>query len=123
MATLRQERTDDPGERLARTSVQTQALIREVNEQIHQLQDHWSEAECRVICECPDPDCLEPFQISRTVYESVRGSSTRFIVSRGHQTTNHRPVEEGADYEIVEIIGAGVEVAKRLDPRARRMSR
>jgi hypothetical protein len=101
-------------------AVHAQALMREVNEQIHQLGSRWrGEADlCGIVCECANGDCLAPLQIPLQVYAQVRRFPTRFVLAPEHAAdTFQRVVEEAADYVVVETIGPAAATAIRLDRR------
>lgn len=101
---------------------QAQAIMREVNEQIHQLEDRFGELDLRsIVCECSHVECMEPIRIGPDRYEEVRRFSTRFILVPGHEIAEvERVVESHNGYVVVENVGIGAEVAIRLDPRRRR---
>jgi hypothetical protein len=95
-----------------------QSLLREVNEQIEQLNGKWeSDGEDGILCECGDPGCLEKIEIAAAAYEAVRGHSTRFLVRPGHAAGSERVVEQTDGYLVVEKLGAAAETAIELDPR------
>jgi hypothetical protein len=122
-------RTDDyrsttdrmPPEARQRGLAQAQAVIREVNEQIHQLNGRFGDLDLRtVVCECSQPDCMTQIEIAPDAYERVRAFPTRFIVIPGHETPSvERVVETHDGYVIAETYGIGAETAIRLDPRRR----
>ena len=104
----------------AHHSVQGQALIREVNEQIHQLAPGWGpDADlCNIVCECANPECLAPIHVPSQTYEQVRRFPTRFVLAPEHVLDAfQRVVEEAAGYVVVETIGPAAATAVRLDPR------
>jgi hypothetical protein len=99
-----------------------QSLMRDVNEQIHQLRSRLSdldELDVRTIfCECCSDDCMEPIEITLDQYELARRFPTRFVLVPGHEElATERVVEQQNSYVIVEKTGVGGEVAIRLDPR------
>jgi hypothetical protein len=116
----REEHGRDVRERRLVRSAQAQALIREVNEQIH-LFARQSDAAgdlCRIVCECAGSDCLASLEIPLERYEAVRQFPTRFVVAPNHDTADaERVVEDAAGYLVVEKVGAGAVTAVRLDPR------
>jgi hypothetical protein len=105
-----------------RRLAQTQALMREVNEQIHQLSNRFDERDPRtVICECAHGGCATEIKISPDGYEGVRSFPTRFIAVPGHENSSIERVVEAHDgYVVLEKVGTGAETAIRLDPRRRR---
>jgi hypothetical protein len=104
-----------------------QSLMREVNEQIHQLRSRFTylddvdEVNVRTIfCECCSDDCMEPIEITLNQYQVARRFPTRFLLVPGHEElVTERVVEQQSNYVIVEKTGVGGEVAIRLDPRRR----
>jgi hypothetical protein len=68
-------------------AAKNEALFREVNERIEAV----SRNVCRddptmeFLCECDDPDCHEPVNVTRSEYESVRAGPTHFVVLPGHE--------------------------------------
>jgi hypothetical protein len=104
-----------------RELVQTQVLMREVNEQIHQLSNRFGERDSRtVICECAHGGCATEIEISPDDYNRVRNFPTRFVVVSRHEDASiERVVENHNDYLVVEKVGLGAAVAIRFDPRRR----
>jgi hypothetical protein len=115
------EGRDDP-DLWARGCAQAQAIVREVNEQIHQLgrpRDP-NAGEYGIVCECADSECLRALSVPASVYQDARRFPTRFIVVDGHQVDElERIVEQGNGYTVVEKLGTGASTAIRLDPRRR----
>jgi hypothetical protein len=83
---------------------QRRALFREVNERIAHLGEASTAGERMFIhCECGSTDCEERIELSKSEYERLRSSPTRFAVAAGHD----RPavegiVEESGGFAIVE---------------------
>jgi hypothetical protein len=98
-----------------------QALLREVNERIEQLNGSWdSEGADGILCECGHPGCMEKIEITAAAYERVRRVPIRFVVKPGHATAgSERIVEQTYDYLVVEKVGHAAETAIQLDPRRR----
>jgi hypothetical protein len=98
-----------------------QSLMREINEQIHQLRSTFSDVDVRtIVCECCNDDCMTPIEITPAQYELARRFPTRFLLVPGHEDpTTERVVDHQSSYVIVEKTGVGGEVAVRLDPRRR----
>jgi len=102
-----------------------QSLMREVNEQIHQLRTRFAELDDvddldvrTIFCECCSDRCMEPIEITLDQYELARRFPTRFLVVPGHEElATERVVEQQNSYVIVEKTGVGGEVSIRLDPR------
>jgi hypothetical protein len=81
-----------------------EALFREVNERIDQLQDDLGNGSTfEIVCECGDPACIERFSITSNDYGSLRMDVHRFAVVPGHERPElERTVEERAGYLVVE---------------------
>jgi hypothetical protein len=127
MAVQQQMREDDGADDVqARLCVQAQALIREVNEQIHKLGSKWDSdaGDCSIVCECPNPECLAPLQIPSQLYTDVRAFPTRFLLVPDHVADGfQRVVEAGTNYVVVETVGPAAATAVHLDPRRRGTAR
>lgn len=68
-------------ERLARN----QALFREVNERMLELNDGFDGNSMVFVCECSNVDCTATLAINRNDYESVRAHPTFFAIASGHE--------------------------------------
>jgi hypothetical protein len=69
-----------PGER-AKQVAQRRALIREVNERIHEIASNFGVAErFSILCECVSSECQELFELTQAEYENLRRMPTRFAV-------------------------------------------
>jgi hypothetical protein len=108
----------------AEASAVHQALRREVNEQISDVNGRLHLADTAtmgVMCECVHPDCTGQMDVPVAVYEQVRRFPTRFFVKAGHEVSeNERVVSEGEGYVVVEKFGDGGWYAVVSDPRKRR---
>lgn len=72
----------------------------------------------RVRCECGDPLCQEPLDISEELYERVRSDSMQFVIKPGHMFPEAEDiVETEAGYEIVRKHENMRAVVERSDPR------
>jgi hypothetical protein len=97
-----------------------QVIFREINEELEDLNDSFSEIIPlgHFVCECADTGCIERVGMTIREYEELRGHSRRFVVLRGHRSPEtERVVEERAGYAIVEKLGAAGDYAARFDPR------
>jgi hypothetical protein len=81
-----------------------EALFREVNERIGQLQsDLGGSNTFEIVCECGTAECVERFSITSNEYGSLRKDVHRFAVVRGHERPEvERTVEEREGYLVVE---------------------
>jgi hypothetical protein len=72
-----------------------------------------------LLCECDDPDCHEPVNITRAEYESVRAVPTHFFVLPGHENGDvDRVVNTNERFLVVEKTGEAADEAEATDPRA-----
>jgi len=81
-----------------------EALFREVNERIEDLQEQLGEARSfDIVCECGDAECMERFSITNGEYAAVRSDVHRFAVVPGHELPGlERTVERHERYLVVE---------------------
>lgn len=99
-------------------AAKNESVFRDVNEHINELSDTGTFH--LFVCECENRDCAEPVPMTVQEYEGVRANSNSFLIVPGHERTQVDEVTEtAARYYVVRKIGAGAEVAKHLDPRAR----
>jgi hypothetical protein len=100
----------------------TQALFREVNEQLERLAAKFGiDTNLDFVCECGSHKCAENVELTLSEYESVRRIPTRFVVKPGHVLADfERAVEQQRAYTVVEKFGHGGVAAVRFDPRRRR---
>jgi hypothetical protein len=67
-----------------------------------------SEEEVPFVCECGNPDCTAPIEISIEVYERIHERDDRFVVKRGHVSPEvERVVDEAGRYLVVEKLALG----------------
>jgi hypothetical protein len=70
------------------------------------------------LCECGDPDCEEPIEMTRREYESVRQDPRRFAVLADHAIeTTEDIVERHPRYAVVQKHQDVADLAERSDPR------
>jgi hypothetical protein len=109
--------TDERTKKVARN----QAMYRQVNERIEELNEAFGEmsGEFVVVCECGDPMCAEQIALSREAYERTRANSAQFILKPGHQAADIEDlIAREADYVIVEKHeGVPASLALKSDPR------
>ena len=99
-------------------SVGRQALRREVNERIRELDQDWGVDELDVFCECGHRSCIARVVIGRSLYDHVRRTRTHFIVTTDHAPPSaERVVSQHGDVHIVEKHNVGgieaIEVQRR----------
>jgi hypothetical protein len=97
-------------ERVARN----ETLFREVNERIKDVSDgDDTVSTTEFLCECGDPECIEPVSLTPVEYEEVRRNPKHFAILPSH-----------ADPE-VEVVVARNErfaVVEKTDPEAARIA-
>jgi hypothetical protein len=113
------EDTNEQRERAARN----QALFREINEHVKDLNDGFSllTPTGEWICECAHTSCVERLELTAEEYEAVRRNPTYFIIapSDEHLVDGVEEVVERMErYWVVTKIGRGGEVARQTDPRS-----
>jgi hypothetical protein len=98
-----------------------EALFREVNERIGDLQetDLGAYGEMLIVCECGGAECTKRLSVSSEEYAQTREDSRTFIVLPGHVVPEvERVIRTGPGYEIVEKApGDPAELAENTDPR------
>ena len=86
-----------------------QAVFRQVNERINELNEASAEAvgvDPQFVCECPDLSCAAPVSVPLGTYQRVRTAPAWFIVVPGHVDHElENIVEEHDDYVIVAVPG------------------
>ena len=97
----------------------TEALFRNVNEEIRDAAERFDADVGEFICECGDPACTQHVQVPLDEYEDVRRHSTRFVVRPGHvKGPLERIVSRNRRYSVIEKVDRVVAaVVKRLNPR------
>jgi hypothetical protein len=97
-----------------------QTIFREMNEwtlesSVAVLEDR----EQTFLCECSDPKCSHPIQLTLAEYEAVRAVPIRFAIAVNHENPEiDRLVAENPRYAIVEKMkGGGADIARVTDPR------
>jgi hypothetical protein len=109
--------TDERTKKVARN----QAMYRQVNERIDELNEAFGEMTGRflVVCECGTSACTEQIALSREAYERTRSNPTQFIVRPGHQVIAVEDVvATEPEYLVVEKHeGTPARMAEKTDPR------
>jgi 5-bromo-4-chloroindolyl phosphate hydrolysis protein len=105
-----------------RRRARNEALFREVNERIVELEAGYDRDDSLLIgfvCECPREDCSEMLEVTRRQYEAVRDNPQRFLVLPGHEDGDiANVVERHTQYFVVEKSGEAGEIALEQDPRS-----
>ena len=79
-----------------------EALFREVNERIEELQPDQIPV-FEIVCECGDSECYRTFEVESSDYTRVRAQPTHFLVVPGHEIPDVETViESTALFNVVE---------------------
>jgi hypothetical protein len=91
-----------------------EAFFRELNERLErQTPDSQT---LIVVCECAEEDCAERLELTHREYEAIRSDPTQFVVAHRHAALEIEEVIARTDrFEVVRKLGAGADVATRLD--------
>ena len=102
-------------ERIAKT----EALFRNVNEEIRNTSSRFGSEIAEFVCECGDPTCTEHISVPLAEYEEVREDATRFVVQPGHvKGPIERVVKRRRGYAVIEKLDRVLQrVVRRLNPR------
>jgi hypothetical protein len=103
-----------------RRRAQNEAKFRTLNEEIKRLEgDQWSGGRVvDLVCECSSTACMKVVTVPRDEYETVRASSTWFLVAPGHEDLGiEGAVARHEQYVVVEKHGEAAAVAEETDPR------
>jgi hypothetical protein len=99
-----------------RRAAQNQSRFREVNERIEELVA--TSSYVSFVCECANERCVDSLSLTIEEYEHVRRDANRFVVLPGHDVPEVENVVDATDrYLVVAKVGAGMAVARRLNPR------
>jgi hypothetical protein len=106
--------------REAERIAETEALFRDVNEQIAETAERFDVPTADFYCECADVECHEHVEVPLDDYEEVRSESTHFIISPGHESERvERVLAQRGRYAVVDKVHRVVAaIVARLDPRA-----
>ena len=102
-------------ERIAKT----EALFRNVNEEIRDASTRFGSEKADFVCECGDPTCTEHIRVPLVEYEEVREDATRFVVQPGHvKGLIERVVKRSRGYTVIEKVDRVLQrIVRRLNPR------
>ena len=102
----------------ARRLAQNETIFRQVNEYVRRADERVPhEDEPRFVCECSSLECDAELSIPLEHYRATREDPTRFFVVPGHADSRiERVIETPGDYEVVEKIGPGRDVAEQDAP-------
>lgn len=110
----------DAEQRLARIA-RNEASFRDINERLRSGLRGVAHPPERLefICECGHRDCEETIELTFEEYEAVRRDSRHFAVVPGHGIPEaERVIADHGNHQVVEKLGAAVEVADAQDRRS-----
>jgi hypothetical protein len=99
---------------------ENEALFREVNERIEELEEEFgSHRTFEIVCECADVSCAEHITVTRDEYTEVRSEPTMFFVIAGHEDLQVEDVVDRRDgFNVVrKREGEPADVARATAPR------
>lgn len=107
---------------IERRKAANEAVFRNVNERIEQLQHSFAVAErepLQMICECDRLDCMERITVGVEAYELIRSNPDQFIVSPGHEDAHVEDLISATSAYLVvrKKAGDARDVAVETDPR------
>ena len=84
--------------------IHNEALFRQVNERIAELEDSLSSGGelMPLICECANTGCTTLIEVDPGAFRAVRENPRLFLVAPGHERNEETVVRRGAGYFIVE---------------------
>ena len=99
-----------------------EALFREVNERVRDVNDTFGvfTGQVHIVCECGDATCTERIALSVEEYESVRSTAEHFAIAPGHAMPGdvEHVIAEHDGWELVrKQPGPAANVARATDPR------
>lgn len=96
-----------PVRRMDTKRVSSQALFRDVNERIRDLNEAFAEQrdlEPTYLCECPDLGCTQSITLPIEAYRRIRAEPTWFFVAADHVDTGlEEVVEDHGAYVVVSV--------------------
>jgi hypothetical protein len=99
-----------------------EALFREVNERLKDLNETFGAVTNRIelVCECADPGCADRLTLSVREYEQLRAEPDLFVIAPGHAAPHVEEVIAAGDgWEIVhKNPGDPAKLARATDPRS-----
>lgn len=99
-----------------------EAVFRQVNERIEDMAETFqpSAGTLDLICECGDPECVQPITMTPAEYERLRSNAHHFAVYPGHEIEDVESIVERHErYEIVaKTRGVPEQIAEQTDSRS-----
>jgi hypothetical protein len=103
---------DERQERIAKNETVFRAANREI-EHADREAGGGSDQVLEVLCECGQQGCSAVITLTVADYDGVRSQDDRFVVARGHESTDiERVVEEREGYLVVDKFGEAEEIAE-----------
>jgi hypothetical protein len=95
-----------------------EALFRQVNEAVSDINDEFEGSEFEIVCECGVLECSDRIPLSNAAYSALRSESHQFAVLPGHQIPDVETVvaDEGTYYVIRKDAPDARALAERTDP-------
>lgn len=99
-----------------RRLAQNQALFREINSHVVELNENFEGFGhgSAFVCECANTECAETVELSRAEYERIRTNSRWFFVAASEEhvfSEVEEVIERNGRYYVVEKFEAGAEIA------------
>jgi hypothetical protein len=96
-----------------------EAVFREVNERIEEVNQTFDSGELVLVCECGNADCVEKISMTAPAYEELRSEPTHFAIVPGHEIPDVESlVERHEGYDVVKKDeGVPQRIAETTDPR------
>jgi hypothetical protein len=103
-------------------AARNQALFREVNESVREVNETFGEIEptSEWVCECAHPTCVERISLTIDEYKALRAAPTLFAVapSEGHVFVEVENIVDRTErYWVVEKIGEAAEFVAAVAPQ------
>jgi hypothetical protein len=97
-----------------------EALFRQVNEAVADINDDFEASDFEIVCECGDLGCSERIHITNAAYTALRGESHQFALVPGHEIPDVEQViaDEGGYYVVRKTAPEARELAERTDPNS-----
>jgi hypothetical protein len=98
---------------------ENEALFRDINKQLEELNDQFAAVSERfvIVCECGYEACAARIELSAEEYQQLRADSTQFAVLPGHDASDVETVVANKNgYDVVrKLPGAPAEIARATD--------
>jgi hypothetical protein len=88
----------------ARRIGQNEALFREINESLEELDDRFSDPteQFVIVCECGDERCTDRISLPHREYQELRSDARQFAIVPGHEAVDVETVTAHRDgYNVV----------------------